>query len=94
VILSTKIAVVLQTAYSYWSFGCFKPTVELGKTFGKIPLGLMSVVPGNQTYFIIDNTFSNLNFMNLLPMSMLNLIGNMISMEEYLLEFLFKKVKS
>jgi len=37
-------------------------TMELGKTFGKIPLGLMSVVPGNQTYFIIENTFSNLNF--------------------------------
>ncbi|TBX70572.1 carboxypeptidase-like regulatory domain-containing protein [Flavobacterium silvisoli] len=37
-------------------------TMELGKTFGTIPLGLMSVVPGNQTYFIIDNTFSNLNF--------------------------------
>ncbi len=37
-------------------------TMELGKTFGKIPLGLMSIVPGNQTYFIIDNTFSNLNF--------------------------------
>lgn len=37
-------------------------TVELGKTFGQVPLGLMSVVPGNQTLFIIDNTFSNLNF--------------------------------
>ena len=37
-------------------------TVELGKTFGKVPLGLMSVIPGNQTYFIIGNTFSNLNF--------------------------------
>ncbi|WP_284652838.1 DUF5686 and carboxypeptidase-like regulatory domain-containing protein [Flavobacterium terrisoli] len=37
-------------------------TMELGKTFGQIPLGLMSVVPGNQTYFIIGNTFSNLNF--------------------------------
>lgn len=37
-------------------------TMELGKTFGTIPLGLMSVVPGNQTYFIIKNTFSNLNF--------------------------------
>jgi hypothetical protein len=36
--------------------------MELGKTYGKIPLGLMSVVPGNQTYFIIENTFSNLNF--------------------------------
>jgi hypothetical protein len=37
-------------------------TMELGKTFGQIPLGLMSIVPGNQAYFIIDNTFSNLNF--------------------------------
>ncbi|HNP33430.1 MAG TPA: DUF5686 family protein [Flavobacterium sp.] len=37
-------------------------TMELGKTYGQIPLGLMSVVPGNQTPFIIENTFSNLNF--------------------------------
>jgi hypothetical protein len=37
-------------------------TMELGKTFGTIPLGLMNVIPGNQTYFTIENTFSNLNF--------------------------------
>ena len=37
-------------------------TLELGKTFGTIPLGLMSVIPGNQSYFTIENTFSNLNF--------------------------------
>ena len=36
--------------------------VELGKTFGEVPLGLMSIVPGNQTYFTIENTFNNLNF--------------------------------
>jgi Family of unknown function (DUF5686) len=36
--------------------------VELGKTFGQVPLGLMSIVPGNQTYFTIENTFNNLNF--------------------------------
>jgi hypothetical protein len=36
--------------------------VELGKTFGTVPLGLLSVIPGNQTYFNIENTFSNLNF--------------------------------
>lgn len=35
---------------------------EVGKTWGAVPLGLMSVVPGNQTYFQIENTFSNLNF--------------------------------
>ena len=37
-------------------------TVEMGKTFGYIPLGLMSVVPGNQSAFDISNTFSNLQY--------------------------------
>jgi hypothetical protein len=37
-------------------------TVEMGKTFGFIPLGLMSVVPGNQSLFDISNTFSNLQY--------------------------------
>jgi hypothetical protein len=36
--------------------------VEVGKTFGTVPLGLMSVIPGNQTYFSAENTFSNLNY--------------------------------
>jgi hypothetical protein len=35
---------------------------EIGKTFGTVPLGLMNIVPGNQTYFTIENTFSNMNF--------------------------------
>lgn len=35
---------------------------EFGKTYGKVPLGLLSVVPGNQTYFTIENTFNNLKF--------------------------------
>lgn len=37
-------------------------TVEAGKTFGVVPLGLLSVVPGNQSYFSIYNTFSQLDF--------------------------------
>ncbi|MBA4317648.1 MAG: hypothetical protein C0412_04540 [Flavobacterium sp.] len=37
-------------------------TVEMGKTFGYIPLGLMSIVPGNQSIFDISNTFSNLKY--------------------------------
>jgi len=36
--------------------------LEAGKTFGTIPLGLLSVIPGNQSYFTIENTFSNLNY--------------------------------
>ncbi|MBS7787297.1 carboxypeptidase-like regulatory domain-containing protein [Flavobacterium sp. CYK-55] len=35
---------------------------EFGKTYGKVPLGLLSVIPGNQTYFTIENAFNNLNF--------------------------------
>jgi hypothetical protein len=35
---------------------------EMGKTFGAVPLGLLSIIPGNQSYFQIDNTFGNLNF--------------------------------
>jgi len=36
--------------------------LELGKTFGTVPLGLLSIVPGNQTFFTVENTFSNLNY--------------------------------
>jgi len=37
-------------------------SIEAGKTFGDVPLGLLSVVPGNQTYFALYNTFPLLNF--------------------------------
>jgi hypothetical protein len=37
-------------------------TAEIGKTFGYIPLGLMSIVPGNQSAFNISNSFSNLRY--------------------------------
>ncbi|MBK0370644.1 DUF5686 family protein [Flavobacterium agrisoli] len=36
--------------------------LETGKTFGTIPLGLLSIIPGNQSYFTIENTFSNLSY--------------------------------
>jgi hypothetical protein len=36
--------------------------VETGKTFGYVPLGLINVVPGNQSFFDIANTFRNLKF--------------------------------
>jgi len=37
-------------------------TTEVGKTYGTVPLGLMNVIPGNQTWWQIDNTFANLDF--------------------------------
>lgn len=43
-------------------FGRLTASLEAGKTFGEVPLGLLSVVPGNQTYFSIYNTFSQLDF--------------------------------
>jgi hypothetical protein len=43
-------------------FGRLTTTVEAGETFGEVPLGLLSVIPGNQTYFSIYNTFSQLDF--------------------------------
>jgi hypothetical protein len=34
----------------------------VGKTFGDVPLGLLNVVPGNQTFFTNYGTFPNLDF--------------------------------
>ena len=37
-------------------------TFEVGKVFGAVPLGLLAVVPGNQSYFVIDNTYNLMNY--------------------------------
>ncbi len=56
----------LQFSYTQpWQLGGLgrlTSTIELGKTFGEVPLGLLSVVPGNQTLFSLYNTFPNLDF--------------------------------
>jgi len=56
----------LQFSYTKpWQIGGFgrlTSTIEMGKTFGAVPLGLLSVVPGNQTLFSLYNTFPNLDF--------------------------------
>ena len=43
-------------------FGRLFTTFETGKTFNEVPLGLMGVVPGNQSYFIIENTYNLLDY--------------------------------
>ncbi len=43
-------------------FGKFTSTLEAGKTFGDVSLGLLNVVPGNQTLFSILGTFPLLDF--------------------------------
>ncbi|MFD2891917.1 DUF5686 family protein [Flavobacterium chuncheonense] len=43
-------------------FGRLFTTFETGKIFGTVPLGLMGVIPGNQSYFIIENTYNLLDY--------------------------------
>lgn len=43
-------------------FGIANVSLEAGKTFGGVPLGLLNIVPGNQTYFALYNTFPTLDF--------------------------------
>ncbi|PHS52056.1 MAG: hypothetical protein COB01_08465 [Lutibacter sp.] len=43
-------------------FGRMFATFEVGKTFGEVPLGLLSVVPGNQSYFTIEGAYSLLDY--------------------------------
>jgi len=57
-----KVQLYVKQPILVGGFGRLNVTTELGKTFGEVPLGLLSIVPGNQSYFLIDNTFNNLNF--------------------------------
>ena len=57
-----KIQFLYKQPWNVGGFGKLTSTVEVGKTFGEVPLGLLSVVPGNQTLFSIYNTFPLLNF--------------------------------
>src|SRR6056297_39844 len=58
----TKLQFSYTRPWQLGAFGRLRSTVELGKTFGEVPLGLLSVVPGNQTFFTNYGTFPNLDF--------------------------------
>jgi hypothetical protein len=57
-----KIQLYYKQPINMGGIGRLDYIMELGKTYGKVPLGLMSIVPGNQTYFVIENTFNLLDF--------------------------------
>lgn len=57
-----KIQFLYRQPWNIGGFGRLTSSIEVGKTFGAVPLGLLSVVPGNQTLFTIYNTFPLLNF--------------------------------
>lgn len=42
--------------------GRFQATIEAGKIWGDLPVGLLAPVPANQTFFNIFNTFGNLDY--------------------------------
>ena len=58
----TKLQFSYLQPWQVGGFGRLNTTLEAGKTFGAVPLGLLSVVPGNQSYFSIYNNFSQLDF--------------------------------
>lgn len=57
-----KVQLFYRQPMNVGGLGRLTTTIEAGKTFGEVSLGLLSVVPGNQTYFSIFNTFPNLDF--------------------------------
>lgn len=58
----TKVQFSYLQPWQIGGFGRLYTTIEVGKTFGDVPLGLLSVVPGSQSYFSIYNTFSQLDY--------------------------------
>lgn len=58
----TKVQLAYIQPWLIGGFGRTWTSLEAGKTFGEVPLGLLSIVPGNQTYFAFFNTFTQLDF--------------------------------
>ncbi|MEO8774260.1 MAG: DUF5686 family protein [Gelidibacter sp.] len=58
----TKVQFSYIQPWHIGAYGRLTTTLEAGKTFGDVPLGLLNVVPGNQSYFSIYNTFSQLDY--------------------------------
>ena len=58
----TKVQFSYTQTWQLGGFGRLFTAIESGKTFGEVPLGLLSIVPGNQSYFSIYNTFSQLDY--------------------------------
>lgn len=57
-----KLQASVKRPWQIGGFGRLTTSFEAGKLFNEVPLGLLSVVPGNQSYFSVYNSFSQLNF--------------------------------
>ena len=58
----TKIQFSFFNLWKIGSLGRLSSTFETGQTFGEVPLTLLSIAPGNQTYYMFYNTFNQLDF--------------------------------
>ena len=58
----SKAQLFYRQPWQIGGFGRLFSNIEVGKTFGEVPLGLLSVIPGNQAYFSIFNTFPLLDY--------------------------------
>lgn len=58
----TKVQFSFYRLWKIGGFGRLTTSLETGKTYGSVPLSLLSVAPGNQTYFMYENTFNLLDF--------------------------------
>jgi len=58
----TKVQFSFFKLWKIGGLGRLSSSLETGKTFGTVPLALLSIAPGNQTYFIFNNAFNLLNF--------------------------------
>jgi hypothetical protein len=57
-----KLQFLYRQPFQIGGFGRLVSTIEVGKTFGEVPLGLLNVIPGNQSYFTIENTYALLDY--------------------------------
>ena len=57
-----KLQMYYKQPFYIGSIGRTTTTIEVGKTFGEASLALLNIVPGNQSFFNIQNTFGLLNY--------------------------------
>jgi hypothetical protein len=57
-----KVQAFYAQPWNIGGFGRLFSTIEVGKTFGAVPLSLLNPIPGNQTYFSLFNSFTQLDY--------------------------------
>jgi hypothetical protein len=57
-----KLQALYTQPWNIGGIGRLLSTVEVGTTIGAVPLSLINPIPGNQTYFSLYNTFTQLDY--------------------------------